>query len=405
LIAAPRDQLRTNDDDGGVFDQGIQALVRSLIKFERWEEILDPATIPWRETATDRTNRAFAETLAHIGTGNLVDARAKLAELRAFIHPQSEEDRNMNIDLAVAADAAEGDLLEASRLLLQASAAEQKKRDEYSYRNDPPPYPWTAYRVLGDMYLSHGEHRLAIEAYSRGLKAEHNDAFALSGLARAHFALGDRDAAARYAGRLQHVWSAADDGLRWKSEVAKLGLQATPIAETPAPEREYRPELLTDLGPVNWEPYTAPELKCLDADGKTVRLEDFRGKNVLLVFYLGEQCVHCVEQLVAINERSSEWAAANTVVLAVSSTAPEQNKESLKLGGMSVRLLSDIEHTNARRFTSYDDFEDLELHSTILIDTRGRVHWKRTGGDPFTDMEFLLTELKRMNELALQPSD
>ena len=37
----------------------------------------------------------------------------------------------------------------------------------------------------------------------------------------------------------------------------------------------------------------------------------------------------------------------------------------------------------------------------ILIDTRGRVHWKRTGGDPFTDMEFLLKELKRMNEAVI----
>ena len=33
----------------------------------------------------------------------------------------------------------------------------------------------------------------------------------------------------------------------------------------------------------------------------------------------------------------------------------------------------------------------------ILIDRQGRVHWKRTGGDPFTDMEFLLQTVKRMN--------
>ncbi|MCX5690329.1 MAG: redoxin domain-containing protein [Planctomycetota bacterium] len=88
----------------------------------------------------------------------------------------------------------------------------------------------------------------------------------------------------------------------------------------------------------------------------------------------------------------------NTVVLAVSSATPEKNKESEKLGKLSMVLLSDQEHANARRFTSYDDFEDLELHSTILIDVNGRVHWKRTGGDPFTDVEFLMQSLKRMNE-------
>ena len=53
--------------------------------------------------------------------------------------------------------------------------------------------------------------------------------------------------------------------------------------------------------------------------------------------------------------------------------------------------------TTARRFASYDDFEELELHSTILIDAKGRVHWKRTGGDPFVDVDFLLKTLKTMN--------
>jgi hypothetical protein len=59
--------------------------------------------------------------------------------------------------------------------------------------------------------------------------------------------------------------------------------------------------------------------------------------------------------------------------------------------------VSDHDHENARRFASYDDFEELELHSTILIDANGRVHWKRNGGDPFTDVGFLIKTVKQMN--------
>jgi peroxiredoxin len=194
------------------------------------------------------------------------------------------------------------------------------------------------------------------------------------------------------------VWSDADAGLKWQGEVGKLGLTASPVADTAAPEREYRLDMLANLGPLNWEPCGAPTLACADSDGKAVSLADFKGKNVLLVFYLNEECVHCVEQLVAINKRASDWTAQNTVVLAASSATPEQNKASQKLGTLAVKLLSDTDHTSARRFTSYDDFEDIELHSTILIDKHGRVHWKRTGGDPFSDTDFLLSELKRMNE-------
>jgi len=404
LIAAPRDPDRNKDGEYGALEQGMQALVRCMITFERWDEILKPGTIPWRDTAIDKGNRAFAETLALIGTQNLVDARARLAELRVAAAAQAEKDKYLNMDLSLAGDAAEGllcaaegDILEATRLLTQAAAAEQHMREHFGYRNDPSPYPWPVHRVLGDVFFRHGEQRLALEAYARALENEPNDAFTLSGLARAHAALGETDAARRAAGQLAAVWASADPGLSWQAAVDALELHAAPAAQTPAPERRYTLDLQANLGPVNWEPFAAPLLEALDDEGGRVTLEDFKGRNVLLVFYLGEECVHCVEQLVAINGHASDWAAENTVVLAVSSASPEKNRNSKKLGELSLQLLSDADHASARRFTSYDDFEDIELHSTVLIDGKGRVHWKRTGGDPFTDMDFLLQEVKRMN--------
>jgi peroxiredoxin len=252
-------------------------------------------------------------------------------------------------------------------------------------------------RLIGDTYRQRREFRLAVEAYQRSLAQEPNDAFTLSGMAQSYFALGDRGEAERCCSRLLYVWSGADPGLKWRKAVEALGLSGKPMAETPAPERPYRPESLASLGPSNWEPYAAPKLDAVDVDGKPVRLEEFRGKNVLLVFYLSDECAHCVEQLKAINARSTDWSQENTVVLAVSSASPEMNKSSQKLGSFTLRLLSDPRHENARRFASYDDFEAIELHSTILIDTKGRVHWKRTGGNPFMDMEFLLQAVKRMN--------
>jgi peroxiredoxin len=170
------------------------------------------------------------------------------------------------------------------------------------------------------------------------------------------------------------------------------------VAETITTERPYRPEELARIGPINWEPYAAPQLNCVDTDGARVSLQDYKGTNVLLVFYLSDECVHCVEQLTAINARADDWARENTVVLGVSSASPEKNKASAKLGKLPMRLLSDHDHENARRFASYDDFENIELHSTILIDANGRVHWKRTGGEPFTDVEFLLKSVKQMNQ-------
>ena len=98
-----------------------------------------------------------------------------------------------------------------------------------------------------------------------------------------------------------------------------------------------------------------------------------------------------------VREHQADFDAQDTVVLAVCSASPAKLKESTVLGQDKVTFLSDTAHGNARRFSSYDDFEEIELHSTILIDKTGCVRWKRTGGDPFTNIDFLVNELKRIN--------
>ncbi len=407
LLAAPRDPEWNKDNSYGAYDQGIQALVRGLVKFERWEDILatsNAVAIPWRDIPSDKELRAFAETLAHVGKGDHAKARVRLQELKAGGGTRKEkgsEAPGLPPTWVKAAEgillAAEGNLLDATRLLTDAASQETKDREAGAFPNDPPGSPWPVNRVLGDVYANRGEHRLAVEAYERALAQEPYDAFTLSGLARSRVALGDPARAQTDFGRLLHVWSGADPGLRWMAAARSLPLKVEALAPKLAPERPYRIDSLAHLGPIDWQPYPAPQLRCVDAEGKPVTLEEFRGKNVLLVFYLGDECAHCVEQLKGINARADDWANENTVVLGVSSATPEQNKASAKLGKLPMRLLSDHEHENARRFASYDDFEELELHSTLLIDTQGRVHWKRTGGKPFSDVEFLLASVKRMN--------
>jgi hypothetical protein len=61
--------------------------------------------------------------------------------------------------------------------------------------------------------------------------------------------------------------------------------------------------------------------------------------------------------------------------------------------------------TRVSRFKSYDDFEELPIHSTILIDGQGRVQWARHGGAPFTDLEFLAKQLERINERGSAATD
>jgi peroxiredoxin len=218
---------------------------------------------------------------------------------------------------------------------------------------------------------------------------------------RAHAALGEKSKAQDAMARLLFVASDADAGLKVVQEATATGITAAPRDSSPAPQRNYALTSLERFGPNRWEPYDAPKLEVRDATGKRVTLEAYRGKNVLLVFYLGQECPHCMRQLHDIGQKKDDWERLNTVVLAVSSAAPAKNAATLKeFGDLPVRVLSDDRYENARRFHSYDDFEEIELHSTILIDQKGRVFWARVGGDPFSDTAFMIKQLERMNETA-----
>ncbi len=313
LLAAPRNPNPTSKEGDQTFGEGLVALVRGLVKFERWETILEKGSIPWRDTPEDQSVKAWTETLAYAGLGKPVDARARFCEYKASLDalekkiPEAKKLSKPDQDVAEGlVCAAEGDVLGATRLLGAAAEAERLQREAHEYENDPPYRAWPAYRLLGDVYLARDEARLAVEAYELALKVERNDAFSLSGLARAHARLGNQAEAQRCADALAYVWSGTDAGLRWRTSVDALGLATKPFAPTPAPERRYEPSRLDALGPNLWSPFAAPRLDCLDSEGVEVRLEDLRGKNVLLVFYLGKECVHCMEQLRAIAGKKSE---------------------------------------------------------------------------------------------------
>jgi tetraacyldisaccharide-1-P 4'-kinase len=81
--------------------------------------------------------------------------------------------------------------------------------------------------------------------------------------------------------------------------------------------------------------------------------------------------------------------------------APEKKREALnQFGDLLAGLLSHPDHANARRFHSCDDFEDIEMHSTILIDKKGWVCLGAFRRRSVSDVSFLAKQVKRPNELA-----
>lgn len=386
LLAAPHDP-DYNPEDADYYMEGMGALMRGLMKFERWELIVKPGEIPWGKSPFSKDMQFASEALAYAALGDAPAAREKLkviidkAKKEAKDKPISDMDKMVELEVEGRLMLAQKDFDGGIKSLREAA----KLEDARSYGGDPPFTPYTLWRVVGDAYRNHGDHKLAIDAYEKALNKEPMDGFVLSGLAASSAAIGNIEQAKKYAQQFMSVWSSPDAGLPWTKLVEDLKLDVKP----PRIARAYTPAKLDGMGPSNWAPFTAPALDVTGPDGKKVSLSDYRGQKVVLVFYLSDTCAHCMEQLRAISAKREEFAKTNAVVLAVCNavedTAPMEG----------IQLLRDKNHANARRFASFDDFEDIELHSTILIDGEGRVRWKRTGGDPFSKVDFLLSELKR----------
>jgi peroxiredoxin/tetratricopeptide (TPR) repeat protein len=410
LIDAPLDPEDNNENWRSSHSYGLFALARALLRSERWDELVDGTTVPWRDIYRDKCWKAFFEARAWLGKGDLVKAEkssAAHAELKKELEKNKDFEENFNIqqtELDARLALASGDSIAGLGALAEAAEREAKFQREYA---DPPLYPDPIYPALGEAYLKAASPGLAAQAFEKGLELTHNDLFSLSGLVRAYTALGDKAKAQDAMARLLYVARNADAGLK-PLEIAKAaGVSAEPRAVVPAAERDYARADLTRHGPARWQPYDAPPLEVRDASGKQVSLADYKGKNVILVFYLGFECPHCMRQLHAVQKRKEEWESLDAVVLAVSSASPQKNAEGIQQMGdlAGIRLLSDDNYANARRFHSYDDFEEIELHSTILIDKLGRVYWARFGGDPFGDLDFIGRQLGRMNDLVRAEKD
>jgi peroxiredoxin len=164
-----------------------------------------------------------------------------------------------------------------------------------------------------------------------------------------------------------------------------------------------RPDL-DSLGPFRWQPYPAPDWTLTDAAGNTRSMKEFQGKPTLVIFYLGYGCLHCAEQLQAFAPMMKEFEEAGISMIAISTDDLEGLKKSIdnyEGGPLPIPLLTNAELDVFKRFRSYDDFENLALHGTFLIDQRGLVRWQDISFEPFMDPKFVLGEAKRL--LAQDP--
>src|SRR5262249_15622609 len=166
----------------------------------------------------------------------------------------------------------------------------------------------------------------------------------------------------------------------------------------PAADVGIRPSL-DSLGPLLWQPYAAPEWDLSDGKGGRIGSAQYRGKPVVVLFYLGYQCLHCAEQLQAFAPLTQEFQDAGISLVAVSSdddAGLAKSIENYKSGAFPFPLVSDPALGTFKAYRAHDDFENRPLHGTFFIDGAGLVRWQDISFEPFRDARFVFNEARRL---------
>ena len=156
---------------------------------------------------------------------------------------------------------------------------------------------------------------------------------------------------------------------------------------------------LDSLGPFRWTPSPAAQWSLTDGQGKNRSLNDYTGRPLIVVFYLGKGCAHCIEQLSAFAPEVDSFKQAGIDLIAISTDNVGGLRETFQLNKdkpFPFPLLSDTSLKVFKQYRVFDDFENQPLHGTFLIDRGGLVRWQDISYEPFTKINFLLKESKRL---------
>jgi peroxiredoxin len=143
----------------------------------------------------------------------------------------------------------------------------------------------------------------------------------------------------------------------------------------------------------------ALDFELADPNGAEHSLHSFLDRGpVVLVFYYGYYCNHCVSQLFALDKDWPYFQELGTQIVALSPDPPADTRQRFRrYGEFKFTVLSDPKNAVAQSYGVFKPAQPHEPenldHATFIIDRDGTVRWAQFGDEPFTDDRALLREL------------
>jgi tetratricopeptide (TPR) repeat protein len=193
------------------YRQGYYALVKTLVRFERWDAILDGKTIPAYDKPEQNAWRLWATGLAHAAQGRVPDAKKAHSELQEQLKAVTASKRPLTIaeiELDGTIAARGGDMKKGWELFRK--AADMEAAMLYT---EPPSYPRPVVEGFANTALAMGDYGTAEKAYREALAREPGSGRAYFGMAASLRAQNKAAEAQAMTSKAMKAWDKADADL------------------------------------------------------------------------------------------------------------------------------------------------------------------------------------------------
>ena len=235
---------RAGNNQRTVWRQGYFGLIKTLVRFEKWNEILDGKTIPLYDKPEQNAWRHWAMGLAYSATGQADKAKATLAEMHKDLAAVTSQKEPLGIaaqELEATIAARAGDRRKANELYRKAA-----DREANILYTEPPAYPRPVVEGWANVALALGDYATAEKGYREALEREPGSGRAYFGLAAALAGQGKTTEARAARDRAAKAWANADPNL---PQMQKLRTSTAAVRAASVRARERQASLHPEAGP------------------------------------------------------------------------------------------------------------------------------------------------------------
>jgi len=330
----------------------LAARVEAWLRMEAWDRLAAVPDLPERAPLADRAALAHARALAAFVQGRLPAAHVRLAELQQLLARARSGAGGAAPEELPVLEGLEAEL-QLYNLLARGEAGEARAR-------------FASLSTLSSLRAA----RLAL-------------ALDLPREAMMH---------ARAAAQMRPQARPEQDLL---ATVARATSQRLPRSEDgtdpPAWPRLPPPPPPTAPAAAAAAPGTLPAWSLRDAQGTARSLADIQdGRPVVLLFFLGRECRHCMNQLRTFDPMAARFEKAGARLVAISVDRPEgvaRTFASLEMEPavrpFAFPILADPEREAFGSWGVMDEFYGDAIHGVFVLDAGGRLRWRHLGVEPY----------------------